>query len=1047
MAEPKWKRSNTLSRVMDGISKSREVLTNTAETSQKQGVTIDRFKSAADTPVNQASQTTQWRPPLQRHLNAKREVQFISIRVRVLNGDAEHDFQARFEPGNLQAEVVTEAISEKEGLSSQEANLFGLWVVSKDLELQLRPKQDIFALMIFWNRWMMKYTHFPEADNPSHPINRHWFIYRREAAVSLVEETGHPSDPVIRLLYGEAKRNVLTRRWICTPADAAALAAIQLQIIYGDFNEGKFPPGSLINDDRYEQLIPVRMPEKMKPVQWEEAILKSYKQWQGLDSREARNTFLEIVREWPCYGCSFFPACMELPPSGFFEYRTQNYFIGLNYNGIVVIDADLHKYVHAFVWESICWESTQDYFTIQLVKDMKIKSIVLITPQAPIINNVALRLQSKWRHGSRTISLLEKYSNKRSPQHSPSSQVPLPQSATGAHLNLEPNVHQHSSNQIVPVDTHCTEIKSQKPSAPEMSEQDAMEEAILQEYLRNQAVAQKRRSMLPPNDPGYIPASNGIPGNIRTLADISAYNQQQQRQNQKLIVPTSLAVTTVGQGAINEQMQEQKRQEIQRYDDHAKSQSLRIDINSSSNPNLNKSRETPLNATRPLSGSQVLSASISNIVATEKHITDSIEMMASATQKAIKQFMGSDEKLQEAIRQSPTRFTVVSKDTSETPIQDTVLPEGFEMKAIKLRSNHKNTNNLLSDDPNRLGVPYPDTIADRRQSIVQQQKSTLPNSGVLTHAPIPEIVATEYNDLKQNPDDVQFNSLKNGRASRISAQSASIKKQTSNMTPSFSAKRTISDIGKQEVLLGGSSFVSHTRRQSSIQVAKYQTEAEVNLLAELDALSTHSGPQNQHLAPSTSYSMHQKSISQLGARDHDNTDSKAHDGPASNSNDLDRYVQNMQYTSQPGSNSSVVSTSTLQVISGRTPRAVEKENSFNIPDSNTNAKPMANIEAPPDRSSHMYMTATPSPQYTSNTAHLTASGIGPSATPSQYSAQNSSISVVPRSPKPNRSAISNIMQAMMAPTELKKRIDDGFDFDQNIGGVGPTVQMNVQRKK
>ncbi|KAJ1339658.1 hypothetical protein BSLG_005691 [Batrachochytrium salamandrivorans] len=107
---------------------------------------------------------------------------------------------------------------------------------------------------------------------------------------------------------------------------------------------------------------------------------------------------------------------------------------------------------------------------------------------------------------------------------------------------------------------------------------------------------------------------------------------------------------------------------------------------------------------------------------------------------------------------------------------------------------------------------------------------------------------------------------------------------------------------------------------------------------------------------------------------------------------------------------------------------------------------MASIEAPPDRSSHMYMTATPSPQYTSNTAHLTASGIGPSATPSQYSAQNSSISVVPRSPKPNRSAISNIMQAMMAPTELKKRIDDGFDFDQNIGGVGPTVQMNVQRE-
>ena len=50
---------------------------------------------------------------------------------------------------------------------------------------------------------VLKYTHFPEAIDPSHPINRHWFLFRREASVTLQEERQNRSDAVTRLLYGE----------------------------------------------------------------------------------------------------------------------------------------------------------------------------------------------------------------------------------------------------------------------------------------------------------------------------------------------------------------------------------------------------------------------------------------------------------------------------------------------------------------------------------------------------------------------------------------------------------------------------------------------------------------------------------------------------------------------------------------------------------------------------------------------------------------------------------------------------------------------------
>jgi hypothetical protein len=45
----------------------------------------------------------------------------------------EHDFHARFPPTVLYAGSVCAAIAERERLSQEEAQLFSIWVISKDL--------------------------------------------------------------------------------------------------------------------------------------------------------------------------------------------------------------------------------------------------------------------------------------------------------------------------------------------------------------------------------------------------------------------------------------------------------------------------------------------------------------------------------------------------------------------------------------------------------------------------------------------------------------------------------------------------------------------------------------------------------------------------------------------------------------------------------------------------------------------------------------------------------------------------------------------------
>eukprot|EP00842_Homolaphlyctis_polyrhiza_P002036 jgi/Hompol1/2833/HPOL_006179-RA len=43
-------------------------------------------------------------------------------------------------------------------------------------------------------------------------------------------------------------------------------------------------------------------------------------------------------------------------------------------------------------------------------------------------------------------------------------------------------------------------------------------------------------------------------------------------------------------------------------------------------------------------------------------------------------------------------------------------------------------------------------------------------------------------------------------------------------------------------------------------------------------------------------------------------------------------------------------------------------------------------------------------------------------------------------------AVSNVISAITAPTEMRRRVDNGFNFDEDLVGVGPTVLLDVRRR-
>lgn len=81
----------------------------------------------------EAAREAQWQPPLQRHIRPDDGSEFVTIRVRILNGDAEHDFNSKFPAGPLLGQRVCEIIADREGLSQEARRMFALWIVAKDL--------------------------------------------------------------------------------------------------------------------------------------------------------------------------------------------------------------------------------------------------------------------------------------------------------------------------------------------------------------------------------------------------------------------------------------------------------------------------------------------------------------------------------------------------------------------------------------------------------------------------------------------------------------------------------------------------------------------------------------------------------------------------------------------------------------------------------------------------------------------------------------------------------------------------------------------------
>lgn len=276
---------------------------------------------------------------------------------------------------SLSAHELHRAIREVLQLPDSALEAFALWLVSPLLEVQLKPKHQPYKLGRQWPELLLRFTDAPDddvaTDEPSLQFRRNvFFPKRRELQI-------HDED-VLRLLYEEAKGNVLAARYPCDLEDCEALGALVCRVQLGPYQPGQSTACTL--REKLDSFLPAHLCKRghrlfaslrgraAKAGTDEQGLLNAYRKVKEVVSsdteREASlrthyRAYLLKCHELPFYGCAFFHGEVDKPTQGFLHRGGRKpVTVAINLEGVHVID---HREKHVLLglrFQELSWDHT-----------------------------------------------------------------------------------------------------------------------------------------------------------------------------------------------------------------------------------------------------------------------------------------------------------------------------------------------------------------------------------------------------------------------------------------------------------------------------------------------------------------------------------------------------------------------------------------------------------------------------------------------------------------------------------------------------------------
>jgi len=273
---------------------------------------------------------------------------------------------------NTTADKLKTLVTERLGI--KEDSCFAIFEKKDGWERCLEAEEKPCELMAQWNPAEVKKSTGQETLKEASSA----FILKKK--IYLRDDDREMLDPAAKHhVYLQALWSVIESEYPCSVEDAVRLAGLQVQIVYGDHKPGSHTAGFLTQN--LKNFVPVDLYSLKKPSEWEYLIFKAHSMNTGKSAEDSKLEYLDIVKQWPFYGTTFYPPCRSLNN----RKLPTKVIIGVNAEGILLLKRD-KELVSTHPFTEICsWASSSGTFAFEFGTQVEAQKYTFETKQGAII--------------------------------------------------------------------------------------------------------------------------------------------------------------------------------------------------------------------------------------------------------------------------------------------------------------------------------------------------------------------------------------------------------------------------------------------------------------------------------------------------------------------------------------------------------------------------------------------------------------------------------------------------------------------------------------
>lgn len=271
--------------------------------------------------------------------------------------------------GCVSVQEMGRSVREALNIPDMALDAFAFWLCSPLLELQLKPKHQPYKLCRQWQDLLYRFTDASEEDIAQ---DEPCLQYRRNVFYPKSKELQLKDEGVLRLLYDEARMNILEGRYPCDPEHWLTLGALTCAIelgvgledqkILAAIREKKlssFLPGHLVMGAG--GFLSTLRGKGGRHAELEQSLLREYRTLsQSLQPQESCHylrQYLSTCHLLPYYGCAFFSAEIDKPAQGLLHRGGRKAVtVGISLEGVYVMDFKEKHVLLGLRFNELSWD-------------------------------------------------------------------------------------------------------------------------------------------------------------------------------------------------------------------------------------------------------------------------------------------------------------------------------------------------------------------------------------------------------------------------------------------------------------------------------------------------------------------------------------------------------------------------------------------------------------------------------------------------------------------------------------------------------------------